>query len=74
MFDKTLKVIFISLFTAMLIVPLVTINLKKDAISTAENRKLSQFPDFYDDQGNRNINFNNQLIMRQKRCLLIISI
>lgn len=60
MFDKTLKVIFISLFTAMLIVPLVTINLKKDAISTAENRKLSQFPDFYDDQGNRNINFNNQ--------------
>lgn len=60
MFNRISKRVFVILFFAMLIIPLATINLKRNTRSETENRKLAQFPDFYDEEGKRNINFNSQ--------------
>lgn len=60
MFDRILKTVFVTLFLAMLSVPLISINLKKDTMSISENRKLAQFPSFYDGEGKRNKNFNSE--------------
>lgn len=49
MFDKISKISFCTLFLLTLIVPLVTTNLKKNTISTAENRTLAQMPSIYTD-------------------------
>lgn len=59
MFNKISKIVFILLFFTMLIVPLITTNLKKNTISTAENRTLVSMPLLYNEDGTKNLNFNN---------------
>ena len=43
----------------MLVIPLLTTNLKKDTISTAENRTLTQMAELYNEGGSLNKNFNS---------------
>lgn len=57
MFDKITKISFTVLFLGMLAVPLVTTNLKKNAVSQAENRTLAQMPELYEEDGSPNRNF-----------------
>lgn len=60
MINKISKIVFIALFLAMLAIPLLTTNLKKDVVSADENRKLAPFPDIYTENGQLNKDFNIQ--------------
>lgn len=53
MMDKISKSTFLAVFLLMLTLPLVTINLRRNTISAGENRTLTQFPDFYGEDGKR---------------------
>jgi len=52
MYKKYSNVIFILIFICMLGLPILTTNTEKDKILTTENRKVSPFPTFFDDDGN----------------------
>lgn len=59
MFIKVSKIIFSFLFVIMLVIPLLTTNLKKDTVSTAENRTLTQMAELYNEDGTLNKKFNS---------------
>ena len=58
MFEKIAKVVFSVLFLLMLVVPLLTTNLKKNVVSEDERRILAQLPELYNEDGTRNKDFN----------------
>lgn len=60
MFKKVSKIVFCVCFILMITVPLITINLKKNTVSTAENRTLAQQPSVYTEDGVLNSNFNTE--------------
>lgn len=57
MFDRILKSVFSAAFVIMLLVPLLCTNLKPNAVSEIENRSLANFPELYDQEGNKNDNY-----------------
>jgi hypothetical protein len=59
MFIKVSKIIFSFLFVTMLVIPLLTTNLKKDTVSAAENRTLTQMAELYNEDGTLNKKFNS---------------
>lgn len=59
MFNKVIKIGFCVSFMLMLLIPLCTTNLKKNEISTAENRVLTQMAELYNEDGTLNKNFTS---------------
>lgn len=55
---KRINRVFALFFILMITIPLVTTNLRKNVVSTAENRALAHFPELYNDDGTRNEYFN----------------
>lgn len=58
MMKRNVQILFSILFVFSITLPLVTANLHRDRISTAENRKLSPMAELYNEDGTRNENFN----------------
>ena len=58
MYKKTEKIIFILLFLAGLYLPMLFMNRKTGVISETENRALAAPAQFYDSNGLRNLNYN----------------
>lgn len=59
MFDKVSKFIFCGLFLVMIIMPMITTNLKQETVSIAENRVLAKFPDVHNEEGKWNKEFTS---------------
>ena len=59
MFDKLSRICFCIIFICMLVIPLLTTNLREDTISKAEKRKLQPKAKIYNDDGTLNENFAN---------------
>lgn len=57
MFETTARRIFILLFLAMLVIPLVTTNLEEEKISVTENRKLAPMAHLRREDGSLNTHF-----------------
>lgn len=54
------KKLFSVIFVVMLVIPLLSTNLKPNMVSKSENRALASFPQLYDSEGNINKNYVNQ--------------
>ena len=59
MFDKISRIVFCTLFISMITIPLLATNLRKNKISEAENRTLTQRAEIYNEDGTLNPNFTS---------------
>ena len=57
MFNKVSKILFILAFTTIISLPLLFTNLKPNLISKIENRKLTNFPELYEEGDQLNVNY-----------------
>lgn len=60
MCQKIIRNVFVLIFIMMLVIPMLTTNLKEDVVSSAENRVLAQYPKLYQEDGTRNSDFNEE--------------
>lgn len=61
MFGKTVQKVFVGLFLLMLVIPLVTTNLRDGKVSTQENRVLTKKASLYTEDGTLNKNFTTDV-------------
>lgn len=54
MLDRITKKVFLIIFIATLVVPLLLTNFKPNVVSELENRTLTKFPELYDSEGRKN--------------------